>query len=149
MPRRMRRRDPVWVATKTSLDGHPVPEISERVGADPTAAGPAIRAGSAPRPSGGGLVVALIPAHNEERQIGGAIQSLRQQESPPDLIVVCADNCTDHTSAKARAAGAHVFTTIGNTHKKAGALNQALAVLLPALRDCVGVSSQTQRGREA
>ena len=135
MPRGLRRRDPVCVATRTSLDGQLVPEISERVGADPMAAGVALRVRSALRPSGRGLVIALIPAHNEERQIGDAVRSLQQQESPPDLIVVCADNCTDSTVDEAEAAGAQVFTTIGNVHKKAGALNQALDVLLPELRD--------------
>ena len=90
-------------------------------------------------PVGEGLVVAIIPAHNEERQIGEAITSLRQQESPPDLIVVCADNCTDGTAARAEAAGAQVFATVGNLHKKAGALNQALEVLLPELGDADAV----------
>jgi cellulose synthase/poly-beta-1,6-N-acetylglucosamine synthase-like glycosyltransferase len=134
MPRGPRRRDPVCVATRTSLDGQLVPEISERVGVDP-AAGVALRVRSALRPSGRGLVIALIPAHNEERKIGDAVRSLHQQESPPDLIVVCADNCTDSTVDEAEAAGAQVLATIGNVHKKAGALNQALDVLLPELRD--------------
>ena len=135
MPRGQCRRDPVRVATKTSLDGQLVPEISERIGTDPMAAGAARRVRSARRPSGEGLVVAVIPAHNEERQIGEAVTSLRHQESPPDLIVVCADNCTDDTAARAEAAGAQVFATVANVHKKAGALNQALEVLLPELGD--------------
>jgi cellulose synthase/poly-beta-1,6-N-acetylglucosamine synthase-like glycosyltransferase len=82
-----------------------------------------------------GVVVALIPAHNEEEQIEGAIQSLRDQLSPPDLIVVCADNCTDDTAGRAVAAGAFVFETVGNRDKKAGALNQALDIVLPQLRE--------------
>jgi len=82
-----------------------------------------------------GLVVALIPAHNEEHQIEDAILSLRLQETPPDLVVVCADNCTDGTAARAEAAGAHVFETVDNAHKKAGALNQVLDILLPELSD--------------
>jgi cellulose synthase/poly-beta-1,6-N-acetylglucosamine synthase-like glycosyltransferase len=81
------------------------------------------------------FVVALIPAHDEEEQIDAAIRSLREQESPPDMIVVCADNCTDRTAENARAAGAHVFETVGNTHKKAGALNQVLDCVLPELAD--------------
>jgi cellulose synthase/poly-beta-1,6-N-acetylglucosamine synthase-like glycosyltransferase len=48
---------------------------------------------------------------------------------------VVADNCTDRTEDVARAAGAEVFRTVENTHKKAGALNQVLAGLLPALDD--------------
>ena len=41
-----------------------------------------------------------------------------------------ADNCTDDTAELARAHGADVFTTVGNTEKKAGALNQALSEML-------------------
>jgi cellulose synthase/poly-beta-1,6-N-acetylglucosamine synthase-like glycosyltransferase len=81
------------------------------------------------------LVIALIPAHNEEEQIADAIRSLQEQETPPNMIVVCADNCTDNTAAIAEAAGAYVFETVGNEHKKAGALNQALDRVLPALHD--------------
>ena len=81
------------------------------------------------------LVIALIPAHNEEDQIADAIRSLQEQEAPPNMIVVCADNCTDNTAAIAEAAGAYVFETVGNEHKKAGALNQALDRVLPALHD--------------
>jgi cellulose synthase/poly-beta-1,6-N-acetylglucosamine synthase-like glycosyltransferase len=80
-------------------------------------------------------VVALVPAHNEEAQIEAAIASLRGQLSPPDLILVCADNCTDRTAELAEAAGAIVFETVDNPHKKAGALNQALELLLPLLID--------------
>ena len=46
-----------------------------------------------------------------------------------------ADNCSDATPDIARQLGAEVFETVGNTHKKAGALNQALADLLPELGD--------------
>jgi cellulose synthase/poly-beta-1,6-N-acetylglucosamine synthase-like glycosyltransferase len=81
------------------------------------------------------LVVALIPAHNEEDQIENAIRSLQDQETPPDLVVVCADNCTDDTAAKAEALGAFVFETVANEDKKAGALNQALDIVLPQLAD--------------
>jgi cellulose synthase/poly-beta-1,6-N-acetylglucosamine synthase-like glycosyltransferase len=87
------------------------------------------------RPALSARVIALIPAHDEEHQIEAAIASLRTQESPPDLVIVCADNCSDRTAARAAEAGAHVFETVGNVHKKAGALNQALDLLLPELRD--------------
>ncbi|WP_344426077.1 glycosyltransferase [Pseudonocardia ailaonensis] len=80
-------------------------------------------------------VVALVPAHNEEEGIVATVESLRGQERAPDRIVVVADNCTDRTVELAEAAGAEVFTTEGNTHRKAGALNAALEVLLPTLRD--------------
>ncbi|MDQ1136143.1 biofilm PGA synthesis N-glycosyltransferase PgaC [Microbacterium sp. SORGH_AS 1204] len=93
---------------------------------------PTRRGRKAPRT--GGLVAAL-PAHNEEAGIAAAIQGLQNQTSPPDHIVVIADNCTDRTVEIARAHGAEVFITTGNTHKKAGALNQFLAEALPHLRE--------------
>lgn len=82
-----------------------------------------------------GRLVAVLPAHNEEAGIAAAVQGLQNQTSPPDRIVVVADNCTDRTAEAARAHGAEVFATEGNTAKKAGALNQFLAVLLLELED--------------
>ena len=80
-------------------------------------------------------VIALLPAHNEEATIGDTVRSLaRQSRSPNQVIVVC-DNCTDDTAGVAASAGAKVFTTVGNTAKKAGALNQALGKLLPTFTD--------------
>ena len=72
----------------------------------------------------------LVPAHDEALTIAATLDSLWRQTRPPDRVVVVADNCTDDTADLARAHGADVFTTIGNTEKKAGALNQALAELL-------------------
>ncbi|MEV4601598.1 glycosyltransferase family 2 protein [Amycolatopsis sp. NPDC049253] len=90
-----------------------------------------------PRPgrhrSGSARVVALIPAHDEEARIAATITALRAQERPVDEILVVTDNCTDGTAAIALAAGARVRASVGNHHKKAGALNQALAWLLPRL----------------
>ncbi len=80
-------------------------------------------------------VTVLIPAHNEESLIGATILSLQQQSYPPERIIVVADNCTDATIEISRAAGVEVVESIGNTHKKAGALNQALARLLPGQGD--------------
>lgn len=74
-------------------------------------------------------VVVLIPAHNEASGIAATIESLRRQDHAPDRIVVIADNCTDDTAALAVAAGAEVLETVGNTAKKAGALNQGLTRL--------------------
>jgi len=80
-------------------------------------------------------VFALVPAHDEEECLAQTIRSLRDQVHAPDAILVVADNCTDGTVGIARALGADVFETVGNTHRKAGALNQALRRLLPALDD--------------
>jgi biofilm PGA synthesis N-glycosyltransferase PgaC len=110
-------------------------EFPEQPRISPPAAGLARLVRRAPRTSDRGLVVALIPAHNEQDRIGKAISSLDEQTSKPDLTIVCADNCTDRTALAAEAAGAHVFVTEGNEHRKAGALNQVLDLLLPQLRD--------------
>ncbi len=78
-------------------------------------------------------ILALIPAHNEERILPAALSALATQSRRPDRVVVVADNCTDRTVETARAAGVEVFETQGNADKKAGALNQALDRLLPEL----------------
>ena len=82
-----------------------------------------------------GPLVALLPAHDEEASIGAALDSLRDQTRPPDHIIVVADNCTDRTVEIARERGVEVHETVGNSHKKAGALNQVLDLLLPTLGD--------------
>lgn len=92
--------------------------------------------------SGQGQVTALIPAHDEESSIQQAVRALRAQTVPPSRIIVIADNCTDRTAARARAAGAEVLVTEGNTHKKAGALNHALRRVLPGLADSDAVLVQ-------
>lgn len=78
-------------------------------------------------------VTVLIPAHNEEKLIAATIRSLEQQDRPPERIVVVADNCTDRTVEVAKSLGVEVFESVNNDSKKAGALNQFLAVLLPTL----------------
>lgn len=80
-------------------------------------------------------VVALLPAHNEAASIRQAVGSLKTQTVPPSRIIVVVDNCTDETAAEAYGAGAEVIETVGNVHKKAGALNQALRIILPTLTD--------------
>jgi cellulose synthase/poly-beta-1,6-N-acetylglucosamine synthase-like glycosyltransferase len=49
--------------------------------------------------------------------------------------VVVADNCTDDTVKVGRSFGVEVWETVGNHHKKAGALNQAFERLLPSLSE--------------
>ncbi|KRB73253.1 hydrolase [Nocardioides sp. Root190] len=73
----------------------------------------------------------LVPAHNEEEAISGTLASLLEQSHRPERVIVVADNCTDRTAEIARSLGVEVVETIGNTHKKAGALNQALTRILP------------------
>jgi biofilm PGA synthesis N-glycosyltransferase PgaC len=72
-------------------------------------------------------IVALVPAHNEAASIEATLTALLGQQRLPDLIVVVADNCTDATVALATAFAAPVtvIESVGNTHKKSGALNQA------------------------
>ena len=88
-----------------------------------------------PVPGGGqGRVVVLVPAHNEAAAIDATIASLRRQTHPPHRIIVIADNCTDDTEDLGLLHGAEVMATVGNTARKAGALNQALRQVLPGLR---------------
>ena len=75
-------------------------------------------------------VCAIIPAHQEEHCITATIRGLQAQTFPPSQIIVVADNCTDGTARVARDAGAEVIETVGNTGRKAGALNQALTQVI-------------------
>lgn len=83
---------------------------------------------SARRPT----VAVLVPARDEERLIAGTLESLQAQTWRPDRILVVADNCTDGTVAIARSFGVEVMETIGNTARKAGALNQGYALVRDA-----------------
>jgi 1,2-diacylglycerol 3-beta-glucosyltransferase len=53
----------------------------------------------------------IVPAHDEARGISQTVASLAAVDYPRDLfeIVVVADNCSDETAARARAAGARVL----------------------------------------
>ena len=53
----------------------------------------------------------VVAAHNEEVVIGDLVENLKQLNYPKDMydIYVIADNCTDKTAEKARAAGAIVL----------------------------------------
>lgn len=75
----------------------------------------------------------LVPAHNEANAIAATLASLFSQSYRPQRVIVVADNCTDDTAAIARRSGAEVIESQDNVHKKAGALNQALARILPGL----------------
>jgi cellulose synthase/poly-beta-1,6-N-acetylglucosamine synthase-like glycosyltransferase len=77
----------------------------------------------------------LIPAHNEASLITSTLRALLAQSRKPDRVIVVADNCTDRTAALALECGVEVIESVGNTKKKAGALNQVLAAMLPAQGD--------------
>jgi 1,2-diacylglycerol 3-beta-glucosyltransferase len=53
----------------------------------------------------------IVPAHDEEAGIAATVESLLGVDYPPELrrVLVVADNCTDATAARARAAGALVL----------------------------------------
>jgi biofilm PGA synthesis N-glycosyltransferase PgaC len=88
---------------------------------------------SAAPDSGPPRITVLIPAHNEAATIAQTIRSLRRQTIPVASITVMCDNCTDDTAEIAEALGVNVMMTMRNTARKAGALNQALAYVLPTL----------------
>ncbi len=56
-------------------------------------------------------LAAVVPAHNEETLVGACVTSILSsaQAGPSCEIVVVADNCTDDTATRARAAGARVL----------------------------------------
>jgi poly-beta-1,6-N-acetyl-D-glucosamine synthase len=80
-----------------------------------------------------GRVIVLIPAHNEAASIRETISSLRRQTRPPDEIIVVSDNSSDTTDDRSMLHGARVIVTVGNSARKAGALNQALGQVLSGL----------------
>ncbi len=50
--------------------------------------------------------VVMVPAHNEEAEIGATLASLKTAAPDDSRILVVADNCSDKTAEVARAAGA-------------------------------------------
>jgi poly-beta-1,6-N-acetyl-D-glucosamine synthase len=114
------------VGTVVTLSNHLVS------GARPDNGGARTRTGGAVRTP---RVVALLPAHNEEASLPATLASLQQQTRRPDRTVVVADRCTDATVAVAGSLGCEVLETVDNADKKAGALNQALGLILPGLED--------------
>lgn len=93
-----------------------------------TANGEAGSGDAAPR-----RLVVLIPAHNEEGQIGATLRSLSDCDYPEAALrtVVVADNCEDGTAAVAQAAGAEAWkrsdqSARGKGHALAWALDRLL-----------------------
>lgn len=89
------------------------------------------------RPGGSGQVriTVLVPAHNEEASLPVTLAALGRQTRPPDRVIVVADNCTDRTVDVAHEMGHETYETVDNSHRKGGALNQALGHLLPTTGD--------------
>lgn len=54
-------------------------------------------------------VAVLVPAHDEAAGIQSVLEQLLEQITPPDRLIVIADNCTDNTAAVARSTGATVI----------------------------------------
>jgi biofilm PGA synthesis N-glycosyltransferase PgaC len=80
-------------------------------------------------------ITVLIPAHNEAEWIERIVANLAKQTSQPSRVVVAANGCSDDTAKIAAAAGAEVFETPKDPHRKAGALNKALNRILPTMAD--------------
>lgn len=76
-------------------------------------------------------VTILVPAHNEEFSLPVTLAALKKQTRAPDRVIVVADNCTDRTVEIALEMGYEAIESVDNEHKKGGALNQALARILP------------------
>lgn len=66
-------------------------------------------------------VTVVIPAHNEERDLGETLDALMRQTVPPDRIIVVDDGSTDRTSEVAAGyqSGSPVRQTLRPTVKAA------------------------------
>ena len=58
-------------------------------------------------------IVAVIPAHNEQDNVGHTVASLQHQTVPPDRVLVVSDNSADDTVQAAKDAGADTMVTTG------------------------------------
>jgi 1,2-diacylglycerol 3-beta-glucosyltransferase len=67
-------------------------------------------------------IAVLVPAHDEERWIGGLLSDLAAQSRPADAVVVVADRCSDDTARTARGAGAEVVELAAGPGGKGRAL---------------------------
>jgi cellulose synthase/poly-beta-1,6-N-acetylglucosamine synthase-like glycosyltransferase len=72
---------------------------------------------ASPRPP---RLAVLIPAHDEQAQIGATVRALRGELGPADRLLVVADNCQDRTAALAREAGAEVIERHSATERGKG-----------------------------
>ncbi|WP_078615254.1 glycosyltransferase [Streptomyces sp. NRRL S-475] len=85
-------------------------------------------------------VIVLVPAYREVDSLPHVLEALRAQTHPADRVIVTLDphresRRTAELERIARAAGAEVWHSADNRHKKAGNLNGALSRLLPDVSD--------------
>lgn len=69
-----------------------------------------------PRPR----IAVLIPAHNEAAGIGATLETVLEQLTSLDQLVVVADNCTDETAAVAQEMGAIAIARFDDTRRGKG-----------------------------
>ena len=62
----------------------------------------------------------MVPAHNEAAGIALTVEGIRRQLVPGDRLLVIADNCSDTTAERARAAGATVLERFHDTERGKG-----------------------------
>jgi len=83
-------------------------------------------------------ICVVVPAHNEEKGIGGCVSTLLACATGGNevAVVVIADNCSDATAGQARLAGARVLVrNDGQRRGKGYALDHAFSILLPENHD--------------
>lgn len=101
---------------------------------------PARRPPALRRPGEALRIVAVVPAHDEAEGISSCVESLLDCEPVGDRfrVLVVADNCTDDTAKRARAAGAEVLERSDPHHRGKGyALQWAFTRLLSQNADVV------------
>ena len=74
-----------------------------------------------------GEITVIVPAYNEIESIADTLDSLGQQDLPPNRIIVVDDCSTDGTGELARSLGVEVVRTPTNTGSKAGAQTYGLS----------------------
>lgn len=89
------------------------------------------------------LVVALIPAYQEEDSIASTIEALLSQTRVPDRIVVIPNGCTDRTAEISRQYPVTVMELPRLAHKKSEALNLAWNMYARDADVVVGMDADT------
>jgi len=106
--------------------------------------------------SGAGKFVILMPAHNEEAIIEDTVRHTLSKLGPTGRLLVIADNCTDSTARRARAAGAEVTERHDPHHRGKGyalahgvdQLHFRFAVLAPVGPEAQHDRTAGESGRE-